>query len=167
MNIFRISACTAICLLIIAGMLVISCSDDDKSVASTPSWSWARLGTGVDVDSMVNALTVYDSKLVAGGFFHTAGGVSANRIAAWNGSSWAPFGTGMDSVIHALAVYDNKLIAAGMFSTAGVGQVRIVLRPGTVRPGRHSEPAWTASSMLSPSMITSLSLGEGSALPAG
>jgi hypothetical protein len=53
----------------------------DKPTAPTTSWSWARLGTGLD--DTVYALTIYDNKLIAGGSFHTAGGVSANHIAAW------------------------------------------------------------------------------------
>ena len=41
------------------------------------------------------ALTVLpNGDLVAGGNFATAGGVTENRIARWDGSSWAPFGSG-------------------------------------------------------------------------
>ena len=40
---------------------------------------------------------------VAGGYFTNAGGVSANRIAAWDGLTWQPFGTGLDSAPIALA----------------------------------------------------------------
>jgi len=35
----------------------------------------------------LSALTVYNGDLIAGGVFSTAGGVSANRIAKWNGTS--------------------------------------------------------------------------------
>ncbi|MGB8658315.1 MAG: hypothetical protein WCE90_11115 [Candidatus Zixiibacteriota bacterium] len=65
------------------------------------------------------ALCVYDGKLIAGGAFTHAGGVSANRIASWDGSSWSALGSGMDNSVYALAVYDNKLIAGGWFTTAG------------------------------------------------
>ena len=43
----------------------------------------------------VYALVVYDNKLIAGGLFTTAGGVSANYIASWDGSSWDSLGSGM------------------------------------------------------------------------
>jgi hypothetical protein len=57
--------------------------------------------------------------LVAGGAFTTAGGVSANRIARWNGSSWAPLGSGAAEVL-ALAVLPNgDLVAGGNFINAG------------------------------------------------
>ena len=71
------------------------------------------------MDDDVHALAIYDGMLVAAGKFTTAGGVSANRIAAWNGATWSPLGTGMDDVVYALTVYGNKLIAGGYFSTAG------------------------------------------------
>ena len=67
----------------------------------------------------VYALTVYDNKLIAGGVFWTAGGVAAKYIAAWDGSSWLPLGSGMNNTVSALTVYDNKLIAGGYFTTAG------------------------------------------------
>ena len=42
--------------------------------------------------------------LYAGGYFTTAGGVSANRIAKWNGSAWSALGSGMNGSVNALAV---------------------------------------------------------------
>ena len=71
------------------------------------------------VDGSVCALTVYDGKLIAGGYFARAGGVGANRVASWDGSSWSPLGSGMDNYVYALTVYDGKLIAGGQFTIAG------------------------------------------------
>ena len=34
--------------------------------------------------------------LYAGGFFTTAGEVSANYIAKWDGAAWSPLGIGMN-----------------------------------------------------------------------
>jgi hypothetical protein len=100
--------------------------------------SWSALGAGVD--GMVAAVTSFDSDgpgpalpvLVAAGYFHTAGGVSAKHIAKWNGSSWSALGTGFDDVlvipeVLAVAVYDSdgdgplppQLYAGGFFSSAG------------------------------------------------
>jgi len=56
----------------IAGVLAVSCSDDDKSISPTPQLGWASLGTGMDHG--VGALTVFDNKLIAGGNFTTAVG---------------------------------------------------------------------------------------------
>jgi hypothetical protein len=58
--------------------------------------------------------------VVAGGLFTSAGGVSANRIARWNGSMWSPLGSGMSDHVYALAVLPNgDLVAGGQFTIAG------------------------------------------------
>jgi hypothetical protein len=48
-----------------------------------------------------------------------AGGNTVNRIARWNGSSWAPLGSGMNDYVLELEVYNNELIACGCFTNAG------------------------------------------------
>jgi trimeric autotransporter adhesin len=62
--------------------------------------------------------------VIAGGDFTTSGPTSAdrvvNRIAFWNGFSWAPFGSGMNGAVRALLVLSNgNIVAAGDFTTAG------------------------------------------------
>jgi hypothetical protein len=62
--------------------------------------------------------------VIAGGDFTTSGSTSAdrvvNRIAFWNGFSWAPFGSGMNGTVRALLVLSNgNIVAAGDFTTAG------------------------------------------------
>jgi hypothetical protein len=77
--------------------------------------------------TQVDALAVFDDgggpALYAAGRFTTAGGVAANNIARWNGSSWSPLGSGTDSVVTALTVFDDgsglALYAGGYFTTAG------------------------------------------------
>src|SRR5262249_54930369 len=69
-------------------------------------------------DGAVRATTTGNRDLIAGGSFTTAGGVSANYIARWNGTSWSPLGTGMDNEVYALTVYNGKLIAGGYFTHA-------------------------------------------------
>src|SRR5207249_4795897 len=52
-----------------------------------------------------------------------AGGVSANCIAKWNGSSWSALGSGLGvpsvSSVLALAASGSDLYAGGTFQTAG------------------------------------------------
>jgi len=61
--------------------------------------------------------------LYAGGAFLTAGGVAANRIARWDGSSWSPLRggfTGPIDTVQALAVFDQDgalLCAGGRFES--------------------------------------------------
>ncbi|MFN7785134.1 MAG: hypothetical protein ACK5QR_02165 [bacterium] len=58
----------------------------------------------------------------AGGFFTTAGGVSANRIARYNPSTgvWSALGSGTNDGVFTLAVLPGgDVIAGGSFTTAG------------------------------------------------
>jgi hypothetical protein len=89
--------------------------------------SWSPLGPGMGEEprrSGVNALAIDASgNLYAGGYFSTAGGVAASRIAKWDGSSWSPLGsgTGGDSpTVNALAIdASGNLYAGGDFTEAG------------------------------------------------
>ena len=95
----------------------------------SPSWL-PTFGGQPGTDGVVNALAVFDDgggpALYAGGNFHIAGGVAANRIAKWDGSSWAALGSGMGGPtrqVLALTVFDDgggpALYAGGSFTTAG------------------------------------------------
>ena len=104
-----------------------------KSVPGAPG-QWSALSSGMN--SSVIALVVFDDgtgpALYAGGWFTTAGGVTANHIAKWNPGEgrWSALGSGMAGAaipeytrVDALAVYDDghgpALYAGGMFTTAG------------------------------------------------
>ncbi|MGB8217548.1 MAG: SdrD B-like domain-containing protein [Candidatus Methanoperedens sp.] len=83
--------------------------------------AWSPLGTGTNGE--VWALAVIGTDLYAGGTFTTAGGVSANHIAKWNGTGWSALGSGinngMDGSVFSLAVIGTDLYAGGWFTTAG------------------------------------------------
>jgi hypothetical protein len=96
-------------------------------IARWDGTSWSPLGSGLGGTS-VEALAVFDDgtgpALYAGGAFATAGGVTANHIARWDGTSWSPLGSGMSGGwVYALAVFDDgtgpALYAGGDFTTAG------------------------------------------------
>ncbi|HYF66166.1 MAG TPA: hypothetical protein VD886_25280, partial [Herpetosiphonaceae bacterium] len=60
-----------------------------------------------------------NGSVYVGGTFTTAGGVTVNRIARWDGSSWSALGGGMNLFVYALAVgSDGSLYASGNFTTA-------------------------------------------------
>lgn len=100
-------------------------------VAQWNGSSWSPLDAGVEgswllgLDTYVSALASYDGALYAGGNFVTAGTASANCIARWNGTQWAPVGLGLDPkddllVVEDLTVYQNALIAGGRFSVTDI-----------------------------------------------
>ena len=83
--------------------------------------NWSALGWGMSsppfFDAYVTALAALpNGDLVAGGWFMAAGGVSANRIARWNGTSWSALGSGMSGPVLALTTLPNgDLVAGGEF----------------------------------------------------
>ncbi len=84
------------------------------------------------MNSTVYALTAIGTDLYVGGAFTTAGGVSANKIAKWNGTNWSALGSGMNSTVYALTAIGTDLYAGGFFSSAGgVSASRIAKWNGT------------------------------------
>ena len=113
---------------IVVGGTFTDCADipaNNIAVYTPASNSWAGLGTGSGngVAGNVNALVIYGGDLYVSGEFTRAGGVSANRIARWNGSDWASLGTGtgngVNSTVLALAVSGSDLYVGGYFTQAG------------------------------------------------
>ena len=96
-------------------------------IAKWDGTAWSALGSGMDFG--VFALTVFDDgsgagpALYAAGSLTTAGGVSAMRIAKWDGAAWSALGSGMDFGVSVLNVFDDgsgpALYAGGNFETAG------------------------------------------------
>ena len=109
--------------LIAAGSFTVAGGVPCSLIARWDGNSWSPLGSGLSGSfflTAANALCVLpNGDLVAAGSFTVAGGVPANGIARWNGSSWSPLGAGVQSV-QALAVLPNgQLIAGGAFQQAG------------------------------------------------
>jgi hypothetical protein len=71
------------------------------------------------VHGPILAMTMFQDKLIVGGFFDSAGGVAVKNIAAWDGYGWIPLGLGVDSIVRALTVYNNRLVVGGGFLNAG------------------------------------------------
>jgi trimeric autotransporter adhesin len=87
--------------------------------------SWSSLGTGMSgagpfYPSVSALATMPNGDIVAGGYFNMAGGVPANYVARWNGTSWSALGSGMNLPVLALTTLPNgDLVAGGGFSIAG------------------------------------------------
>ncbi len=82
---------------------------------------WCTLGSGMSggyYRPSVSALAVKGTTLYAGGNFTAAGGVPANNIARWDGSSWSALADGLTGGIYypkvtVLAVAGTNLYAGG------------------------------------------------------
>jgi hypothetical protein len=151
-----------------------------NGVAKWDGTAWSALSgpAGTGVNNTVNALAVYDDgggpALYAGGHFVTAGGVTVNRVAKWDGTAWSalsgPGATGVSNGVNALAVYDDgggpALYAGGSFTEAGGVTVHSVAKWNGSAWSALSGPAGTGTS----SSVQELAVhndGGGPALYAG
>lgn len=75
--------------------------------------SWSDFG---GINGTVNALFVYNGKLIVGGSFTLAGGLEMRNIAQWDGVEWADVSGGPNSIVSSLTVYNGDLIAGGYFT---------------------------------------------------
>ncbi|MEJ7693430.1 SdrD B-like domain-containing protein [Daejeonella sp.] len=81
---------------------------------------WSPLGTGVN--GKLYAIAHIGTDIYVGGEFTMAGGVPANNIAKWNGSTWSALGqglTGIFSKVNAILAVGTDLYVGGTFSLAG------------------------------------------------
>lgn len=89
------------------------------------TWSAVGTNTGNGVNGEVFAVTIDEKEQIfVGGHFSNAGGLPANYIAMWDGSSWFTWmegsETGMNNIVSALAVdHNGDLYAGGYFTSAG------------------------------------------------
>jgi glucose/arabinose dehydrogenase len=69
-----------------------------------------------------------ENNLYIGGNFDTAGGVSAARIARWDGLNWFALGEGTSGFVQAIEVIENYVYAGGNFNIAGNKTVNRIAR---------------------------------------
>lgn len=70
--------------------------------------------TSLGADGLVNTFEEYEGALLAGGTFSNAAGVSASRIARFDGAQWSAFVAPVDGVeVRDLEVVDDVLFVAG------------------------------------------------------
>jgi RHS repeat-associated protein len=142
------------------------------SAAHVARWdgaSWYPLGAGMD--GAVLALASGSAggsgpRLFAAGSFAHAGNVAAANVAAWDGASWLPLGSGLNGEVDSLAIYDDgsgpALYAGGAFTLSG--------GTGVSHLARWNGSAWTAVGGGASGTVTALAAfddGSGPALYAG
>jgi hypothetical protein len=135
--------------LYVGGTFVTAGGVEATGIARWDGEAWAAVGegitVGIDFRDGVYALEIFDDgsgpALYAAGKFVEAGGVPANNIARWDGSSWSALGQGLTgdalpsvvpAIVYALEVFDDgggpRLYAGGQFTEAGGAPVSRVAR---------------------------------------
>lgn len=119
--------------LVAGGSFTTASGQPANRVARWDGERWQPMGLGVS--DQVNALMAWDPDgagaspevLIAAGRFVSAGGMSAQRVARWNGTQWAPLGSGIAGEVYALTTWDpdgdgplgRLLVVGGYFANAG------------------------------------------------
>ena len=94
--------------------------------------SFFALGSGTSATVQAIAIDSTGNNVYVGGAFITAGGVTVNRIARWNGSVWSALGSatvGTSGTIQAIAIDSlGNVFVGGQFTTAGGVTVNNIAR---------------------------------------
>ena len=94
-------------------------------IAKWNGTNWSTVGSGIGLYSteppysFVASFAIHNQNLYAGGHFTSAGGVTANSIACWNGTNWSGVGQGVNQNVLAMESFGGTLYAAGSFWTTG------------------------------------------------
>ncbi len=116
--------------LYVGGYFTGAGESDASMIARWDGQRWTALGSGVD--SVVDALAVFDGALYVGGAFTSTGGEPAAYIARWDGTSWSALADGVNDRVEALVVWDDgtgpALYVGGWFTEAGGAEARSVAR---------------------------------------
>ena len=94
-----------------------------RRIARWDGTNWYPLGSGVDGIYAGNSLAVRsiatrNSEVFVGGGFVTAGAVTANNIAFWDGANWSALGYGVDYNVTALETTADEVYVGGSFTNA-------------------------------------------------
>jgi hypothetical protein len=96
------------------------------------SWNgvaYVAIGTmagGIPTSDVNSLATAPNGNIVAGGDFVTAGGVTVNDIAEWNGTAWSALGNGFNLDVNVVAVAgDGTVYAGGSFTQDGAAVVTL------------------------------------------
>ncbi|MGH7942024.1 MAG: hypothetical protein ACREFR_13235 [Limisphaerales bacterium] len=117
-------------------------SASNIAVYNYSTGTWSALGSGAN--GTVSAILVTNGVVYVGGSFTSAGGVAANGIAEWNGSTWSALGNGLTNssgagTVNALATSGNTLYAGGTFTNAdGAYAAGVAAWNGSTWPGLGS-----------------------------
>jgi hypothetical protein len=102
---------------------------DVNDVAWRDNGQWSVLGT---LNANARDLTNFNGLLILGGQFTEVNGVTVNRVAAWNGSTWSalsgPAEVGVNGDVFAVTAHWGFLTVGGAFTQAGGQAVSNIAR---------------------------------------
>jgi hypothetical protein len=90
-----------------------------KYVGTPTAGTWSAMGSGLNDAGYTLAISK-NGWVYVGGAFTTANGVTASRIAMWNGTTFFPLGSGANNLVYRIKIDEyGKLWAGGSFTIIG------------------------------------------------
>ncbi len=94
-----------------------------SGIARWDGKDWHALGSGISGSYngnsvAVRAIKTRNNEVYAGGGFVTAGGLTVNNIARWDGFGWSALGYGVDSTVNGIDASDTQVYVGGSFTNA-------------------------------------------------
>jgi trimeric autotransporter adhesin len=161
---FFLPSCDAVVALpngdVIAGGIFVSAGGVAcNHVARWNGATWDAMSGGVTSPGLGYVRTLSqraNGDVIAGGFFSAVGGVPAQNIARWNGSSWSSLGAGLGNPAYASRELPNGDLLAGGNSLVGTESV-----------ARWDGVAWSAFGNLPASVSAFAALANGELFAGG
>lgn len=121
---------------------------------------WELLGTGADNGVYTVAVDSQNNLYAAGGFIASFNGISANRIAKWNGSTWSALGKGILGQVNAIAIDSaDNVYVGGNIASAGDEAVNYI--------AKWNGSVWSALGAGTNNQVTSLAVDSANNLYVG
>ena len=134
-NFHRIAFLVAIIFSIFS--TTVAASDVDAPANQPCSSGWdARFASLAPNGFVWSVASDSSGNMYVAGDFTSIGGVSANRIAKWDGTRWSALGTGLNGSAYSISISGSNVIVGGSFTTAGGSSAN--------RIARWNGAAWSA-----------------------
>ncbi len=118
--------------LYIAGSFSLSEGNVGNYIQKWNGTEWSDVGGGVmglnGNNGQITKLFIYDNKIYAVGVFSYAGGIWAEHIASWDGTSWCALGGNFDNTVGAGCFYKDTLYVGGGFWTVDGDSVNYIAK---------------------------------------
>lgn len=101
-------------------------SNDYRGIATWSGTSWDSLGCGIDdtvatFPGNMHSVVRFGNDIVIGGAFRTAGTITSNFMARWNGTQWnSNFGGQPSDVVDGMLIHNGELYINGVFDSIGL-----------------------------------------------
>ena len=118
-----------------------------RGIAKWNGTTWSALGSGIggpNGNAEVAAVVVSGSNVYVGGSFTTAGGLTANSVAKWDGTNWSVLGTGVGPFPNGSPAYVTTIAVSGSDVYVGGNLASAGGVPGTAHIARWDGSNWSS-----------------------